>query len=55
MAPRIEGPMLVVLTLAGSFAGYELARRSGWLRPWFGLSPSPAARNTAGAGLERTA
>lgn len=53
--PAFEGPMLVVLTLAGSFAGYELARRSGWLRPWFGLSPRPAAGSTAGAGFERTA
>ncbi|MCW5636913.1 MAG: acyltransferase family protein [Rubrivivax sp.] len=32
-----EAALLVVLTLAGSFAGYELVRRVRWLAPWFGV------------------
>ena len=53
--PAVEGPVLIALTLAASFAGYELARRSGWLRPWFGLPPRATARRTASAGIERAA
>ncbi|HUD41288.1 MAG TPA: acyltransferase family protein [Dokdonella sp.] len=37
LPPLLEGPLLVVLTLAGCFGGYELIRRIGWLRPLFGL------------------
>ncbi|UZG43384.1 acyltransferase family protein [Caldimonas thermodepolymerans] len=36
--PLAEGPVLVVLTLALSFAGYEGVRRVALLRPWFGLA-----------------
>ena len=38
--PLIEGPMLVVVTFACCFAGYEAVRRVGWLRPLFGLKPA---------------
>ncbi len=37
LPPLLEGPLLVALTLAGCFGGYELIRRIGWLRPLFGL------------------
>lgn len=37
LPPRVEGPLLIVLTLVLCFAGYELVRRIGWLRPLFGL------------------
>jgi glucan biosynthesis protein C len=36
-----EGLILVVVTIAGCLAGYELVRRIGWLRPVFGLKPDP--------------
>jgi hypothetical protein len=36
--PGVEGPLLVLVTAALSFLGYELIRRSGWLRPLFGLA-----------------
>lgn len=37
LPPLLEGPLLVALTFALSFAGYECVRRIGWLRPLFGL------------------
>jgi glucan biosynthesis protein C len=43
IAPALEGPLLVFLTLAACFAGYELARRVRWLRPLFGLKGNPTA------------
>ena len=36
--PAVEGPLLVLVTAAASFLGYELIRRTGWLRPLFGLA-----------------
>jgi glucans biosynthesis protein C len=42
-APAAEGPVLVVVTLLLSYAGYELVRRTRYLRPWFGLRPVPTA------------
>ncbi|QDH69998.1 acyltransferase family protein [Marilutibacter alkalisoli] len=42
LPPLAEGPLLVVLTLGLCFAGYELVRRVGWLRPLFGLKPRPS-------------
>ena len=36
----VEGPLLVAITFAGSWAGYLLVRRVGWLRPWLGLGPT---------------
>lgn len=50
--PGVEGPVLVLGTLAVSFAGYEAVRRVGWLRPWFGLS---TAGRRPGAGTVATA
>ncbi len=37
IAPMLEGPLLIVLTFAACFGGYEIIRRVGWLRPLFGL------------------
>jgi hypothetical protein len=37
LPPLLEGPLLVLLTLALSFAGYEAVRRVPLLRPLFGL------------------
>jgi peptidoglycan/LPS O-acetylase OafA/YrhL len=45
----IEGPLLVAITFAGSWAGYLLVRRVGWLRPWMGLGPA-ASTPAAAAG-----
>jgi peptidoglycan/LPS O-acetylase OafA/YrhL len=47
-----EFALLLGATLAGSFAFYLAARRVGWLRPLFGLSPRsgrPAIRKLAGS------
>lgn len=38
LPPVLEGPLLVAATLASAVALYALIRRSGWLRPWFGLA-----------------
>lgn len=38
LAPPIEGPILIVMTFALSYAGYALVRRIPALRPWFGLT-----------------
>lgn len=49
LAPVLEGPLLVVLTFAFAFAGYEAIRRVMPLRPLFGLklreraTPAPCA------------
>jgi glucans biosynthesis protein C len=34
----VESTVIVVLTFAGGWAAWRLARRIGWLRPWMGLS-----------------
>lgn len=44
----IEAAALIVLTLAGTAASYELVRRSGPLRPLFGLKATPPGRLVAG-------
>jgi surface polysaccharide O-acyltransferase-like enzyme len=43
LAPAIEGPLLVVLTLTLSFGIVELVRRVRVLQPLFGLAPEPRA------------
>lgn len=54
-APTLEGPALILATLALSAAGYALVRRIGVLRPWFGLASvrirglDPALRTTIAA------
>ncbi len=37
LAPAIEGPILILAAFAVSYAGYEMVRRVGFLRPWLGL------------------
>jgi glucans biosynthesis protein C len=39
--PRLEGPLLIAVTLVACFAGYELIRRVPLLRPLFGLGAGP--------------
>ena len=46
LRPLIEGPMLVIATLALSFAGFELVRRVAVLRPLMGLGPREKQRDT---------
>lgn len=41
--PLREGILLVALTFAACFGGYEVVRRVRWLRPLFGLKDRPAA------------
>ena len=41
--PVLEPALVTSLTLAGCWAAYALALRSGPLRPWLGLRPLPAA------------
>ena len=40
--PLAEGPLLVAITFAACFAGYEAIRRVRWLRPLFGLARAKA-------------
>jgi hypothetical protein len=49
LQPGVEALLLVLVTAAASFLGYEVIRRAGLLRPLFGLSVSdkPAASPTA--------
>lgn len=55
LPPAVEGGLLVVITFAGAFAGYEVVRRFGMLRPWFGLAPQrPAAVPAAGRAPQAT-
>lgn len=51
LQPMVEGPMLVLATLALCFAGFEGVRRVSWLRPLFGLGRREA-RNTSRAAVE---
>jgi glucans biosynthesis protein C len=44
IAPIVEAPLLVLLTFAGSFAGYELVKRVRLLRPLFGLKNATRSR-----------
>lgn len=46
LGPAVEGPLLVTGTFALSVLGFELVRRSRWLRPWFGMA-SGSQRSTA--------
>ncbi|MNY72280.1 hypothetical protein D3C86_2107930 [compost metagenome] len=45
IAPLVEGPLLVALTFAACFAGYEIVRRVGVLRPLFGLKRASPPRS----------
>ena len=44
LSPGVEGPLLVLVTAAASFLGYELIRRLRWVRPLFGLAVESEAR-----------
>ncbi len=37
----IEAPLLIVVTLGGSLAIYEIVRRIDLIRPLWGLKPAP--------------
>jgi peptidoglycan/LPS O-acetylase OafA/YrhL len=39
--PLPEGLLLVALTFAACFCGYEVIKRFDWLRPLFGLKRKP--------------
>jgi hypothetical protein len=39
----LEAATIIVVTAAACWGSYALARRSRWLRPWFGLGPLQAA------------
>jgi glucan biosynthesis protein C len=43
LSPAVEGPLLVIVTAAACFLGYEVIRRVRILRPVFGLTTAPAA------------
>ncbi len=47
LPPLLEGPLLVALTFAACFAGYELIRRVPLLRPLFGLKWKASNAQTA--------
>jgi hypothetical protein len=47
LAPGLEALLLVVMTVTGSFAIFELVRQSAILRPLFGLAPQAKQRLAA--------
>jgi glucan biosynthesis protein C len=49
LPPALEAALLVLLTLGLALAGFELLRRVGWLRPWFGIGEPAAAAARDGA------
>ena len=49
-----EGLLLVAMTFAACFAGYEAIRRIGVLRPLFGLKRKADTRASASASLAAT-
>lgn len=52
--PLAEGLLLVAMTFAACFAGYEAIRRIGVLRPLFGLKRKADTRASASASLAAT-
>ena len=52
--PLAEGLLLVAITFAACFAGYEAIRRIGVLRPLFGLKRKADTRASASASLAAT-
>jgi hypothetical protein len=40
LPPVVEGPLLMLATIAVCLATFEIVRRLAWLRPLFGLSPA---------------
>jgi hypothetical protein len=53
LPPAAEAPLLIAITLAGSFAVYETVRRVGALRPLFGLGPREPVRALPAAAAAR--
>jgi len=47
--PLLEGLLLIMLTFAACFGGYEIIRRVNWLRPLFGLKRNPPSPLLAAA------
>ena len=47
--PVLERPLLIALTFAACFGGYEIIRRVGWLRPLFGLKRQAAPADMGSA------
>ena len=47
-----EAALVVALTFGVSAAGYMVARRSAWLRPWFGLAPKRHAQGAANRAMD---
>ncbi len=47
LVPAVEGPLLVMITAAACFLGYEIIRRVGILRPLFGLAAAPTQKKPA--------
>lgn len=43
----LEALLIVLLSFGGGFTAWRLARRSGWLRPWMGLSARREPGRTA--------
>jgi len=39
LRPSVEGPLLMLATVAVCLATFEIVRRMAWLRPFFGLAP----------------
>ena len=47
LSPAVEGPLLVLVTAAACFLGYETIRRVSILRPVFGLAALPTSKSPA--------
>jgi glucans biosynthesis protein C len=47
LSPAVEGPLLVLVTAAACFLGYETIRRVSILRPVFGLAALPTSKTPA--------
>jgi len=47
---EVEVPLLIAITFAGCFGTYELVKRVGFLRPWFGLKSLPKRREREPSG-----
>ena len=47
---EVEVPLLIAITFAGCFGTYELVKRVGFLRPWFGLKSLPKQREREPSG-----
>lgn len=53
LAPAVEGPLIIALTLALCFGSYEAIRRTPVLRPLFGLGAAASPRGVSHRGQSR--